>query len=218
MTLEMNTLVSGAVLLVLIAGCGGPEDDPNTRHNVAVDPPVDPNKPVDKPAPQCSVTGKVWTGFAGTNLVEKRDPGAIGADRARIKPYSALASEYERTIGTVPASLGQAEASFGAAPDRFDAEPQSNAIALYSAFRVAFDGCLTFTATAPDYAAAPANATSSSICTTLARKFWSRAPDANELQSCTQVAMVDSAMETDPRRRWAYACATLLSSSGFLTY
>jgi len=30
--------------------------------------------------------------------------------------------------------------------------------------------------------------------------------------------MVDSSIETDPRRRWAYSCAAVLSSAGFLTY
>ncbi len=220
MRLAMSTLVSSVVVVVLLSGCGGPEADPARRRSVGGDtpPPTDPNNPADKPVVQCTVTGKAWKGFGGTDLVAKRESAAIGADRARIKPYEALASEYERTIGTVPTSLGPAAASFGAAPDRFDAEPQSSAIALYSAYRVAFEGCLGFTQSAAEYATAPTAATSASVCTALARKFWSRAPEAGEVQACAQVAMIDSATEADPRRRWAYTCASLLSASGFLTY
>ena len=37
---------------------------------------------------------------------------------------------------------------------------------------------------------------------------------ADELDACTQVALTDSAAESAPRRRWAYTCASLLSSAG----
>jgi hypothetical protein len=176
------------------------------------------NAPEDPSAPKCTDTGKAYAGFAGTKLEEKRVNAAIGDDRARIKPYSALKGEYERTIGVVPASLEAAAPSFGNPPDRFSSEPRASAIQVYSAFRVAFDGCLTYTAKATKYGAAPTQETASAECTAMARKFWSRAPTAGEVSQCAQVATVDSASETAPRRRWAYTCATLLSAAGFLTY
>jgi hypothetical protein len=206
---EMNRItITIASLLLLVTACDQQTNDFQRKNNKVDDP----------AAPKCTDVGKSYAGFAGTKLEEKRVNAQIGADRARIKPYSALKGEYERTIGVAPASLEAAGTSFGNPPERFASEPRSSAIQLYSAFRVAFDGCLTFTETAAELAAAPTQESASATCTTMARKFWSRAPTADEVQQCTQVALVDSAAEGAPRRRWAYTCATLLSSAGFLTY
>ena len=208
-------------LLLLAAACDGPVDDSSGRHNNPLPggPPGTEPSAMDPAPPMCSSkTGTQWKGFADTNLVQQRSDGAIGADRARMKPFDALADEYMRVIGTVPGSLAKAGASFGDAPERFYAEPQASAISVWSSFRVAFDGCLTFTETAPDYAAAPTDASATATCTTLARKFWSRAATSAELDACKQVALTDSASEATPRRRWAFTCASLLSSAGFLTY
>lgn len=177
-----------------------------------------PDPSASTPAPLCTTTGKEWRGFAGTPLVQGRAPAVAGADRQRVKPYEVLAAEYERTIGTVPASLPNVAGAFGPRRERFASEPQASAITLWSTYRVAFDGCLTFTATAPDFANAPTEADAAKQCTAMARKFWSRAPSQDEVTSCAQVALVDSASEADPRRRWAHTCAALLSASGFLTY
>jgi hypothetical protein len=190
-------------------------DDTNTRHNQPV---FDPTADGGASGPKCTEVGKTYVGFAGTKLEEGRINAAAGTDRARIKPYSALRGEYEKAIGAAPGSLEQSAGSFGAPPERFASEPRASAIQVFSAFRVGFDGCLTFTETAPEFAAAPTQDSATAQCTTMARKFWSRAPTADEVKSCTQVALVDSAAEGDPRRRWAYTCATLLSSAGFLTY
>lgn len=196
------------LLLAVATGCEESEDDFKRKNNALGDP----------SAPKCTDVGTSHVGFGGTKLEEKRVNAPVGADRARIKPYSALKGEYERTIGVVPASLQAAGPSFGNPPERFSSEPRASAIQVYSAFRVAFDGCLTYTETAAELASPPTIETASAQCTAMARKFWSRAPTKAEVEQCAQVAMVDSASETAPRRRWAYTCATLLSSSGFLTY
>ena len=39
-----------------------------------------------------------------------------------------------------------------------------------------------------------------------------------EVDACVKVAMVDTTKETDPKRRWAYTCASVLTSAGFMTY
>ena len=142
----------------------------------------------------------------------------VGADRGRIKPYSALRGEYERTLGLAPASLEGAAASFGRPPERFSSEPGASAIQVFSAYRVAFDGCLDFVEKDVVYAKAPTDGTAKTQCNALTRKFWSRAATEEELKACTDVALVDSVSETEPKRRWAYTCATLLSSAPFLTY
>ena len=202
--------LSVVTLCLVVAGCDA-SDNATKRRNLASD-------DGGSNAPACTDFGKGYTGFGGTKLEDKRVNAAIGADRARIKPYTALKAEYERVIGQAPDSLGQAAGSFGSPPARFASEPRAGAIQLYSAFRVAFDGCLTFTATAAEFGAAPTKESATAQCTTMARKFWSRAPTPEEVDQCTQVALNDSSKEADVRRRWAYTCATLLSSAGFLTY
>jgi hypothetical protein len=203
--------VAIAALVALMGGCEEAEDDFHRKN-------VGPGAADDPSVPKCTDVGKAYVGFSGTKLEDKRVNAKIGADRARIKPYSALKGEYERLIGVAPGSLGQAAPAFGNPPERFASEPRANAIQVYSAFRVAFDGCLAFSETKPEYATAPTPGTASAQCTALARRFWSRAPTPDEVKACVDVATVDSASETAPRRRWAYTCATLLSTAGFLTY
>jgi hypothetical protein len=211
MTPKVTYTLPFVTLALVVAGCDA-SDDGAKRRNLATDDDGGAN------GPACTDVGKGYTGFGGTKLEDKRVNAAIGADRTRIKPYTALKAEYERVIGQAPNSLGQAAGSFGSPPTRFASEPRAGAIQLYSAFRVAFDGCLTFTATAPEYSAAPTKESATAQCTTMARKFWSRAPTPEEVDQCTQVATNDTGTEPDVRRRWAYTCATLLSSAGFLTY
>lgn len=200
----------GFALLIPLAlsACDAQSDDFKRKNAKADDP----------SAPKCTDVGVSYTGFAGTKLEDKRVNAVAGADHARLKPYSALRGEYERVIGAAPESLEAAGASFGSPPERFASEPRASAIQVYSAFRVAFDGCLTFTASGAEYASAPTESSATAQCTQMARKFWSRAPSSEEVDACKQVALVDSASEAAPRRRWAYTCATLLSSAGFLTY
>lgn len=200
-------------LVLAVAHCDSEEDNfkrTNKNGPDANDPSV----------PKCTgdLLGKSYVGFANTKLEDKRANGEIGADRVRMKPYSALKGEYERTIGVAPDSLGDSEASFGRAPDRFAQEPRASAIQLFTAYRVAFDGCLTFVEKDAAYNSAPSADSAAAQCKTMARKFWSRAATDDEVTACTQVALTDSAAEPDAKRRWAYTCASLLSASGFLTY
>jgi hypothetical protein len=209
----IRTLLTSAVVVAALAHCDGPTDDGFKRRN------SDLGDAGDQPgAPACTDTGKSYVGFADTKLEDKRVNAKIGADRGRMKPYSALKGEYERTIGKAPDSLDGAETSFGKAPDRFASEPHASAIQVFTAFRISFDGCLDYVDTNPDLQAAPTATTADAQCRGLARKFWSRAATDDEAKACANVAMTATAAEPDPKRRWAYVCASLLSSSGFLTY
>jgi hypothetical protein len=169
--------------------------------------------------------GKQYTGFAGTMLEAGRVDNDMGLERARVKPYSALTSEYQRVLGNNPALIGQSATTFGQDPARWLTEPTSSAVTVYTAFRVAFQGCLTVTTNTANaqYQTLPTNTTAATECGTWARKFWSRDANQAEIDACVQVAMVDSAkegMNTNPaaNRRWAYACASVLSAAGFMTY
>ncbi len=135
-----------------------------------------------------------------------------------MKPFGALKTEFERVLGNKPASLATADATFAAPPARWYAEPAANAVALKTAYDIAFDGCLTYVATDPKLAAAPTAATASEACAGMARKFWSKTPAPQEIQACVDVATTGAASEPVAARKWAYACASVLTSAGFLTY
>lgn len=184
--------------------------------NGTVDPnAVDPNNPTAT----CAERARKYVGFDKAELIADRFDAVEGVDRQRFKPYSALTSEYPRVTGVAaPGLLGQSGSTFGQAPARWHEEPEGSAINLYTAYRIAFESCLTMTATDAKYAAAPAEPALGAECSAMARKFWSRSANAEEIATCVQVGTVDSTKETDPRRRWAYTCASVLSSAGFLTY
>lgn len=167
----------------------------------------------------CSERAKKYVGFGKTDLVSARLDAVEGIDRQRVKPYSALVGEYTRVTGvTAPALLGQSGSTFGQPVARWNEEPEGSAVNLYTAFRIGFETCLVYTQTDAKYAAAPADATATSECRAMARRFWSRTATPEESAACVQMATVESAKETDPRRRWAYACASVLTAAGFLTY
>lgn len=220
----MNRALKNALVLLALTGCSygsneltvsGPGRQP------AVEPPVE--IPVDQtpedvtPAPRCDM-GKKYIGLGGVDLTEGRADLDVGMDRGRVKPYATLQQDYNRVLGNTPALLTGMGPTFGEAPARWYQEPQASAISLYTAYRIAFQGCLTHTSTAQKWTTVPDEAIAEQECIGFAEKFWSRSPSADELASCVQIATVDTATETDVRRRWAYSCAGVLSSAGFLTY
>ncbi|WP_394833559.1 hypothetical protein LVJ94_44335 [Pendulispora rubella] len=204
------------------AGNGPPHDDPK------------------KVVPLCADTGIAHVGLGGAELTAGRFEAVAGGDRGRSKPYSALASEYARVLGkdNNPSLLadGATATTFGLPQARWSLEPQASAVSLYTAYRVAFDGCLQLTGAVANasgseqgdakYATVPDAESAKTECQAWARKFWSRAAGPDEVQACVEVAVTSSLQETynakttntPPRRRWAYACASVLSATGFLAY
>ncbi len=185
--------------------------------------------PVEGPAPvkTCKETQRVYTGFGGKNLTASRLEAPIGQERERLKGFEVLVDDYKRLTGLTPSILAESGPTFGAPPARWYSEPKPEAVALYQAYRVAFEACLTLTAKDAKYAADPVAASAATECTQLERKVWSRTPNPDEIQACVDVAVVDTVEETkagagkiktDPRRRWAYTCAMVLTSPNFLTY
>jgi hypothetical protein len=131
-----------------------------------------------------------------------------------------------RVLGlqTAP-NLQSSAATFGEAAPRFFAEPKASAVNLFEAYQVAFRLCAA-TNTAGVFASAPTEAAARTECAGWERKFWSRTPTPADVDSCVKIAVTDSVTEnpptgtrqTTPVRRWAYACASVLTSAGFLTY
>ncbi|MBS1153710.1 MAG: hypothetical protein H6Q89_5408 [Myxococcaceae bacterium] len=187
--------------------------------NAPVEPVVKPVDPVDPTAPVEAVCdqGYNYQGFGGMRLEVGRDEDQVGFDRDRVKPLTALRGEYARVLGTTPALLDSLSNTFGVTPPRWYIEPESTAVSLYSSMRVAFVGCLGVTATA-DYDVAPDPTNARAKCGAFAHRFWSREANTEELDSCVELVTNKTGEEPAARRKWAYACASVLSSTSFLTY
>jgi hypothetical protein len=186
--------------------------------------PTTPNgNPDNTPPPRCDL-GRTYTGFGGAMLEAGRVDFDLGLERAQVKPYSALLGDYARVLkGSTPALLTSSATAFGLDADRWLKPPISSAITVFTAYRVAFQGCLTATASAAKYQTAPTGSTADTECRSWARTFWSRDATDDEAAACVQVATVDTLKEgtntnVAPARRWAYTCAAVLSAAGFMTY
>lgn len=209
--------------LVVLAGCEGafnPKD--GVVKVVDTDEPATPSvqAPQTGPAaqaPSCD-TGRQYVGFGGFDLAGDRVTGEVGEETRRPKPFSALSTELPRVLGNTPAMLATSESTFGSIPARWHTEPTLSAVSVYTAFRIAFQGCLTLTAQPAKYATAPTDATARVECAAWAERFWSRKALEPELTACVQVTVRDAAVETSARRRWAYGCASTLSAADFLTF
>lgn len=217
--------IAGALLLVACVeenssldarskknGKGGADDDTAATDSAATD------DNANNPIMECGNKGRDYASFDNSSLIAARPPTRLGDDRGRMKPFSALQTEYQRVLGNTPASLTGAGTTFGQVPKMWFEETQASSVALQTAYNIAFDGCLTMTATDAAYAAAPDAASAQTQCSAMARKFWSKTPGPQEIDACVDMAVTGSAKETDPRRRWSYACASVLTAAGFLTY
>ena len=187
--------------------------------NAPVEPVVKPPNPADPVVPVEEVCdqGFNYQGFGGTRLEVGRDEDQVGFDRDRVKPLTALRGEYARVLGTTPALLDSLSNTFGATPPRWYIEPEANAVSLYSSMRVAFVGCLGTTNVA-EYDVMPDATNARAKCGAFAHRFWSREPNTEELDSCVEMVTNKTGEEPAARRKWAYACASVLSSASFLTY
>jgi hypothetical protein len=212
---------AAAVLLTLATACtGGATLDYVTTTNpneVILDPKDNPDNGPDAAAMQCDF-GYSYEGFGGTRLEAGRADEDVGFDRDRVKPFSALAGEFGRVLGKpAPQLLAQLSSTFGQVPARWYVEPQANAVSLYSALRVAFVGCVDLTSTS-EYDDMPDDANAPEKCSAFARRFWSRSPDTDEVQACVDMVTQGTDPETQARRKWAYACSSVLASAPFLTF
>jgi hypothetical protein len=201
------------LLLCALGACASDyvpsDDDPSSNPG---------DDPADDPAVANCAAGRSYVGIGGVPLEADRVPALAGADRLRLKPFSALAAEYARVLGNMAADVGAFRATFGEAPPRWFTEPDASANTLYASFSLAFQGCLAETAAAPSYGEAPTAATADATCRGFALRFWDRRPTDAEVAPCVRLATDATSAEADPRARWAYACAAVLTAAGFLSY
>lgn len=169
---------------------------------------------------QCTVKpeGRSYVHFDGSKLEATRLNEASSVNRARIKPYTVMANEYQRVLGVIPDSIRTASSSFGNAPERWYAEPVHSGVSMNAVFDISFEGCLSYVQNSADLKAAPTPQTASAECTRLMRNAWNRSPSPEEVSGCSDLAVTKLANQTDLTRRWAYVCASVLSSSQFLTF
>jgi len=135
-----------------------------------------------------------------------------------VKPFTALATEYTRALTLPSFDTGTYAATFGKPPARWFAEPAASANTIYAAFALAYDACTRQTATDATYAAAPDMTTATLACHDYVQRAWHRDATDEETAACVSFAIDKTASLADPRVRWAYTCATVLTASGFLTY
>ena len=216
-----TSIAAAAATATLLLACGGGDDGDALRGRgpaAGGDMPAAPEAPPAAEAPALCKGGREYVGYAATKLEQTRLAGKVGDNRARMKPFGALKTEFTRVLGSEPASLATADATFASAPPRWYAEPAANAVALKTAYDIAFDGCLTYVAADSKLAQAPTAASATDACGAMARTFWSKTPAPKEIQACVDVATTGAASEPDVTKKWAYACASVLTSAGFLTY
>lgn len=215
------SLVVASVAALLVAACG---DDPDSLTGGGKGPDGTgqgrSNPDGVSPELQCTdkPSGKSYVLFDGSKLEETRVNENVGLNRARLKPYDVLAGEYKRVLGVVPASLASAAGSFDAPPARWYAEAQHSGVSLNAFFDISFQGCMDYAKADADLAALPTADTANAECAKLMRKAWSRTAAPEEVAACSKLATQTLAAETNPQRRWAYVCSTILSSSQFLTF
>lgn len=160
--------------------------------------------------------GEPHIGFANLDFTSDRKAGEVGINRRRVKPYSALSSEFQRTLGKVPTNLATSVAAYGEVPARWFVEPDQGAVAAYTTYQLAFATCYE-QMTQPEYTMNPTATTAPAMCSTWQRKVWQRTATPDEITACSDFVL---GLTTEPlaRRRWAHACASIHSATGFTTY
>jgi hypothetical protein len=199
--------------LAFLAGAQG--NDANTNAVITLAPAPSNSASVETPV-GCNGAA-LYTGLGGVSLDGDRLDILPGTDRSRVKPYAIMPGEYQRVLGTTPSRINNQNGTFDAPPARWANEQQLSAISLYQAYVAAFQGCLTYTASAAAYSANPTTATATTECANMQRRFWSRVPTAAESSACVTYATSTQNDDPAPRRRWAYVCSSVLASAWFLT-
>ena len=225
--LSTSVVLFSLLTLTACSGDGGSltgDPDPNGPGGSGL--PGVPGAEAPPPEKVCFDQQQGYVGLGGLALHSSRAEALPGVDRDRFKPFSSLSGEFRRALGTPNApNLQNSAATFGDAPPRFFAEPKATAVNLFEAYQVAFRLCES-TNTTGSFASAPTEAAARTECASWERKAWSRTPTPADIDSCVKIAVTDSITEnppsgqrqTTPVRRWAYACAAVYASAGFLTY
>lgn len=172
----------------------------------------------DMPEPvECEPT-RSYVGFGGNKLEADRPTIEPGSDRMRMKPFAALAAEYARALALSAVDTSQYAATFGRPPARWYTEAEASANTVYAAFALAYGACTQHTSTGGSFAMAPEPTLADRLCRDFARAAWQREPADDEIAACVTYAVEKTDPTHAPAKRWAYACASVLTASSFLAY
>jgi hypothetical protein len=211
------------VALAFVTGCSSPQKGLLGGEAEGESPPVAPagggGGEEGPTGGTCSDLGRGYVSFAGQKLEVDRVDANAGVDRARMKPYSALLTEYPRVLGgAAPASLAEDGATFDEPVKRWFTEPQASAVSIFAAYGVAFEGCMGSMKTQAKYTTAPTATTAATECAAMQRKFWSRTPSPEETSTCVTLATTGLTTEPDALHKWVHTCAAVMTSGGFVTF
>jgi hypothetical protein len=182
----------------------------------------------------CREGQKEYTGLGDVKLVSGRLDGMADVngtmrtmDRHRVKPNAAFAADLHRILGTtgqtsMDALLADAKEVFTDGEGRSFEEPEVSAVGLSTAYRAAFRGCKVYSTSVSAWSAEPNVTNAAEQCAAFQQKAWDLMPTKSEIDACIKVATDSSnfttAKVTAPSDKWAYMCASVLTSNHFLAY
>lgn len=135
-----------------------------------------------------------------------------GQDTLRLKTYDMLMADFDRIFGVVPSVLEGSRPAFKPEPAYWHTEGETGAVALNVIVNAAIQGCNTESLPALTEAALRTS------CADWARRMWLRDATEAELQSCIDVALIDTNELSDAKTRANYACVSMMTSLPALTF
>lgn len=196
---------------------------------------------------RCEGLGMVrsYTALDGTKLEASRANSASGLDARHTRTWERTddwGADMNEKLGYYLASIDVARGAM--VPVRstgglefWYANPPMGALELYSQFRLGFLMCAKLLTSPPDpsqrdafvlsptngsvladFTAAPTAESAPRRCESMMRRFWKLVPTPEQIAACAQFAVDDTAdLASTPAERWAYVCASLLTSTGTTT-
>lgn len=135
-----------------------------------------------------------------------------GQDTLRLKTYDMLSADFDRIFGGVPSVLAGSRPAFKPEPAYWHTEGETGAVALNVIVNAAIQSC--------DGESLPAlnEAALRTSCADWAQRMWLRDATEAELQSCIDVALIDTSDLSDAKTRASYACVSMMTSLPALTF
>lgn len=183
-------------------------------------------------------TGRAYVGLSGEHLEVSRRDAAAFIDLHR--PYRgnhksgndwAVTSDITASVGADAFSAPESRdpgtgGAFGVVPDRWYEESIVGPFAIYVSFSFAYKACLS-AITRPNSRNVtgwyehtkfePTPERARAFCQRTQQNAWQRAPETDEVQACADLAL-NLQEEPDLPRRWAYVCASVITSMNLLSY
>jgi hypothetical protein len=167
-----------------------------------------------------AVADALWNGNFGFALTSKNGVNSgvkiqvenrFAQDTYRLKTYDMLLDDFARIFGDAPAVLEGSAPAFVVDPDFWHAESQIGAVPLNILVNAAIESCNG------EVLPAINQNELATACADWANRMWLRDATASEIQSCVDVALIDTAgLET--RSRATYACVSMMIALPALTF